>query len=92
MDKFVTLIWFMLINIGVLGFIFIFTVFDSIIESSMIKESCKDIGMEYHSAMDTKFCVDVLGNAHYVKFKCEGFLWDKECTAQIISIGDVRVR
>ncbi len=48
--------------------------------------------MEYHYAMKTDFCVDNLGNAHYAKFKCDGVLWNTQCTAQLISIGDVRVR
>ena len=56
------------------------------------ESSCEDIGMEYYTTMDTKFCVDTSGNAHYVKIDCNGILWNKVCTAQIISIGDVRVR
>ncbi len=69
-----------------------FWAIDKIIGTTRTLESCKDIGMEYHYAMDTTFCVDSLGNAHYAKFKCKGLLWNKECAAQLISIGDVRVR
>ncbi len=75
-----------------LGGLLIITMTDVIIGNTKTRQSCKDIGMEYYYAMDTTFCVDSLGNAHYAKFKCEGVLWNKECKAQLISIGDVRVR
>ena len=55
-------------------------------------QACKDIGMEFHEAMDTKFCVDTFGKAHYAKFKCDDSLWNTKCTAQLISIGDVRIK
>ena len=94
MDRYFNVFMFWVVPITmVLGFILIFIVFIDIdIQNDRIRQSCKDIGMEYHVAMGTKFCVDTLGNAHYAKFNCKGTLWNKECTAQLISIGDVRVR
>ncbi len=56
-------------------------------------EMCQSIGMkEYVFIMDTHYCVDYDNNAHFVNIKCKGFMLSKECTAQIISIGDIRVK
>ena len=36
--------------------------------------------------------IDYNNEAHFVDFKCEGMFHDKVCTAEIMSIGDIRVR
>ena len=87
----VTIFTLVLVLVMVMVFISLVMI-DTSIYYDRISQACKDIGMEYHNAMDTKFCVDAFGNAHYAKFTCNGFLWNKVCTAQLISIGDVRVR
>ena len=94
MDKFNDIVMFFVMPVMVVTIIIMLglTFIEINIQNERVRQSCKDIGMEYHYAMDTTFCVDSLGNAHYTKFKCEGFLWNKECKAQLISIGDVRVR
>lgn len=87
-----------------LGNIVVITIFSMIaiglflglIDSSITKievlHSCENIGMEYYTSMDSEFCVDHLDQAHYAKFECQGFLWTKQCTARIVSLGEVRVK
>ncbi|KKK96301.1 hypothetical protein LCGC14_2664160 [marine sediment metagenome] len=58
--------------------------------SKAIDKACEDIGMEYYYSSSQMFCVDEQDKAHYVKFDCEGWLIP-ECTARIISVGDVRI-
>ena len=82
----------LILVVGVFFCLLMVGAIDNAIENTRTQQSCDKLGMKYYYTMDTKFCVDSLGNAHYVKFKCEGFLWEKECKAQLISIGDVRVR
>ena len=57
------------------------------------KNACGVLGMEYKHNNDGSFnfCISNDGQAHYVKFDCNGILWAKQCTAQLISIGDNRV-
>lgn len=55
------------------------------------KNSCTKIDMEYYETQDSVFCVSENGDAHFVKIDCEGFI-RYDCTARIISIGDVRIK
>ncbi len=58
-----------------------------------LKKSCNNIGMVYEKgiAVDFDYCIEPYGNAHFVRFDCVGFFWNKECSVQIINIGDYRV-
>lgn len=85
-------VYFFIIVIGFAFAMLLYAGLDNKNSIDKIKQSCGDIGMEYYHTMGTQFCVDSFGNANYAKFSCDGTLWDKKCTAQIISIGDVRVR
>ena len=88
-----------LIVIIILGLFFflivggsIFFVIDYILEPSD-DEKCQSIGMSrYKYIMNAQYCIDYNNEAHFVDFKCEGLFKNKVCTAEIISIGDIRVR
>jgi len=55
-------------------------------------QACKDIGYkEYETMGDFRYCQDHIGNLYYAHFECDGFLHARECKANLISVGDVRV-
>ncbi len=84
---------FYLICIGLFfSFIIVMVIDEGVFKPIQIRESCEDIYMEYYHMGRTIYCLDNFNNAHYVKFNCEGFLWTKECEAQLISVGDVRTK
>ena len=56
-------------------------------------EACQDLEFkEYKHTKNFKFRKDFNGNLYYVEFDCKGsWFWTKECSAKLISVGDVRV-
>ena len=80
--------------IGVILFILFFGLLgtETYNQIKTTKQACKDIGMEYQYYDDKTFCVDEYGNAEFVIFECEGILWNKECEANILTIGDLRIK
>ncbi len=72
--------------------VFGYAIFEDEARQEAIKQSCEDLGMEYYTSMDSKFCIDALDQAHYAKFTCDGNAWNKHCTARLISIGDIRMK
>ncbi len=93
MDDFYKLLWFFGIFIFVVISSIVAVAIDDIFFTPTKDEMCQSIGMkEYLYMKDTHYCIDFNSNAHFVSIKCNGFMQSKECTAQIISIGDVRIK
>ena len=54
--------------------------------------ACQELGfVDYKNQNSMEYCEDIEGNLHYVKMDCKHWYWN-DCTAKLISIGDVRVR
>ena len=80
-----------LLFVGLFGSI-ILLVIDNVFSPTK-DEMCQDIGQKsYKYIMNAQYCIDYNNDAHFVDFNCEGYAWNKICTTDIISIGDVRVR
>ncbi len=92
MDDMIKVLW----MVGTFGFLlisFVLTIaIDDIFFTPTKDEMCQSIGMkEYLYMTNTPYCIDYDGEAHFVNIKCKGFMLNKECNAQIISIGDIRI-
>lgn len=84
-----TITLFVLMFMGFLAWLSISTV----AEINGIENSCKKVDMEYYRMMDTHFCTDKEGNAHYVKLDCEWIKWTEyDCVPILLSIGEVRIK
>ena len=93
MDDFNKVMWCFGVSLFLIVSLIIGLAIDEIFFTPTKDEMCKSIGMkEYVFMSDTRYCIDYDNNAHFVNIKCKGFMLSKECTAQIISIGDIRVR
>ncbi len=55
-------------------------------------ESCEPLNMKYKQMELGEVCIDNNNQAHFVDIECDGILWEKQCTATIINVGDFRVR
>ena len=55
-------------------------------------ELCDYMNMNYKNMAMGEVCIDHNNDAHFVDIRCDGFLWNIECKATIISVGEVRVR
>ena len=55
------------------------------------EEAVNKLGCEYKQTRDIDYCIFPDGKAYYVNVKCKGF-FSVECKAQIINIGDVRIK
>ena len=54
-------------------------------------EACQEIGFKEATRKDSfQYCRDNIGNLYYAHFECDGFVWIKDCRANLISGGDVR--
>jgi len=56
-------------------------------------EVCQNIGMDrFRYIMDETYCIDHNNDAHLVDINCQDLLWNKQCQATVITIGEFRVR
>ncbi len=54
--------------------------------------ACQELGFEsYQFVGNMRYCEDIEGNLHYIKLECKDWYW-YDCTAKLISVGDVRVK
>ena len=93
MDDVYILLW----AVGIVMFLGIGSIIalgiDEIFFTPTKDEMCQSIGMKESLYMsNANYCIDYNSEAHFVNIKCKGFMTSKKCTAQIISIGDLRVR
>ncbi len=49
-------------------------------------KACEDLNMEKKYINSFNTCVDNEGTAHIADFKCEGFLWETECSVRFIKL------
>ncbi len=78
---------FIFIGVLGLGIIFVLLLFlDLKYQIDKNFEACQNIGMEKKTINNFQTCVDSQGNANIVDFECKGFLWDKQCSVQIIKL------
>ena len=77
----------------VIGFLMIgVALIDLYFENYSKDDACENLNFRESYQSDIfDFCKDYQGNFYYVNFDCEGFWFNKECTAKEISVGDVRV-
>ncbi len=91
-DWHITLIGFGIFIFSIISF-FLLVFIQEVIFTPTQDEICQSIGMKsYKYIMDAAYCVDYNYDAYFVDIKCEGWFQDTKCTADIISVGDVRVR
>lgn len=70
----------------------VFSYFSISHETNERNLACQELGLRsYEYVGDMYYCEDKEGNLHYIKMDCKHWYW-VDCTAKLISVGDVRVR